>query len=82
MMPSTVFELLKERQMPQPRQNSVNDIFGNTRNFFNEFSKFKQSMRGVKNPKTEVERLLQTGEMSQEQYNEISNMLNNMGMRR
>lgn len=43
--------------------------------FMNEFKRLQHT---VKNPKQEVERLLQSGEMSQEQFNQISQMANQL----
>lgn len=43
--------------------------------FMNEFKRLQHT---VKNPKQEVERLLQSGEMSQQQFNQISQMANQL----
>lgn len=38
----------------------------------------QQLKQTIQNPKAEVERLLQTGEMSQSQFNELSKMAQNI----
>ena len=58
-------------------QQTVNNGFSN---FMSDFQRLQQT---VKNPKQEVERLLQTGAMSQSQFNQLSQMANQiMGGRR
>ena len=47
-------------------QQSVNNGFSN---FMADFQRLQQA---VKNPRQEVERLLQTGAMSQQKFNELS----------
>lgn len=56
---------------PAPQQN----------NMFARFNQFVNQMRGV-NPQQEVQRLLQSGQMTQEQYNQIQQTMNNMFGRR
>lgn len=41
-------------------------------------SAFNQLQQTVKNPRAEVEKLLQTGQMSQQQFNQLSQMANQM----
>ena len=49
-------------------------------NFMNEFQRLQQT---VKNPRQEVERLLQSGAMSQQDFNRFGQMANQiMGMNR
>lgn len=58
-------------------QQQANNGFSN---FMSDFQRLQQT---VKNPKQEVERLLQTGAMSQSQFNQLSQMANQiMGGRR
>lgn len=45
---------------------------GNMAQMVQEFKRFKATFQG--NPKTEVERLLQSGRMSQEQLNQLQTM--------
>ena len=54
--------------------NPLFNQFGNNQNnpmsqFMSDFNRLKQT---IKNPRQEVERLLQTGEMSQKTFNELS----------
>lgn len=54
--------------------NPLFNQFGNNQNnpmsqFMSDFNRLRQT---IKNPRQEVERLLQTGEMSQKTFNELS----------
>jgi hypothetical protein len=54
--------------------NPLFDQFGNNQNnpmsqFVSDFNRLRQT---IKNPRQEVERLLQTGAMSQKTFNELS----------
>lgn len=67
--------------MPNPLYNSlaanaqvVND--GGFSNFINVFNNFKNSFKG--NPRQKVQELLNSGQMSQEQFNQLSQMANQM----
>lgn len=51
-------------------QQSINNGFTN---FMNEFQRLQQT---VKNPRQEVERLLQSGAMSQQTFNSLSQQAN------
>ena len=53
-------------------QRAVNNGFSN---FMSEFQRLQQT---VKNPKQEVERLLQSGAMSQQDFNRLGQMANQM----
>lgn len=53
-------------------QQAVNNGFSN---FMSEFQRLQQT---VKNPKQEVERLLQSGAMSQQDFNRLGQMANQM----
>ena len=44
-------------------------------NFMSEVQRLRQT---IKNPKQEVERLLQSGKMSQQQFNQFSQMANQL----
>ena len=58
-------------------QRPANNGFSN---FMNEFQRLQQT---VKNPRQEVERLLQSGAMSQQDFNRFGQMANQiMGMNR
>ena len=59
--------------------NSLFEQFGNqtSTNPMSQFmSAFKQIQQTVRNPKQEVERLLQSGQMTQQQFNQLSQMAN------
>lgn len=66
--------------------NPIYDQFGGQQNnngfsaFINDFNRLQQT---VKNPRQEVERLLQSGTMSQQDFNRFGQMANQiMGMNR
>ena len=66
--------------------NPIYDQFGGQQNnngfsaFMNDFRRLQQT---VKNPRQEVERLLQSGAMSQQDFNRFGQMTNQiMGMNR
>jgi len=46
--------------------------FGNMQNMIQKLNQFKQSFQG--DPKQQVQQLLNTGKMSQNQYNQLSQM--------
>lgn len=48
--------------------------FGNMMNFLNSFNQFRQNFNG--NPQQMVQNLISSGQMSQDQYNQLSNMAN------
>lgn len=58
--------------------NPLFNQFGNQNNnigdFINQIMDFKKSFTG--NPKQEVEKLLQSGQMSQQQFNQLSQIAN------
>ena len=59
--------------------NSLFNQFGNQTqaNPMSQFmNDFKQLQQTVRNPKQEVERLLQSGQMTQQQFNQLSQMAN------
>lgn len=47
-------------------------LFGNMQNFMTQFNQFKNSVQG--NPQQQVQQLLQSGRMSQEQYNQLHSL--------
>lgn len=49
-----------------------NSPFGNVMKMMNDFNSFRNNFKG--NPKAEVQRLLNSGAMSQSQYNELQKM--------
>lgn len=46
--------------------------FGNMATFLQQFNKFKQAYQG--DPKAQVESMLNSGQITQEQFNQIANM--------
>ena len=65
--------------------NPLFNQFGNNvpnnpmQQFMNEFKRMQQT---IKNPKQEVENLLQTGKMSQQEFNRLSQMANQLMSRK
>ena len=59
--------------------NSLFNRLGNNNNPMSQFmSQFKRLQQTVKNPQKEVENLLQSGQMSQQQFNQLSQMANQL----
>lgn len=50
--------------------------FGNMQQMMQQFQHFRQTFNG--NPKQEVERLLQSGQMTQNQFNQLQQMASQM----
>lgn len=48
--------------------------FGNMMNFMNQFNQFRQGVQG--NPQQMVQNMIQNGQMSQDQFHQLSNMAN------
>ncbi|MBO5740145.1 MAG: hypothetical protein J6R52_03695 [Alphaproteobacteria bacterium] len=64
--------------MPNPLFNALNGQQaqnGGMSDFMDEFKRLQQT---VKNPRQEVERLLQSGAMSQQDFNRLGQMANQM----
>lgn len=57
----------QQRQQPQPKQNNMFQIM-------ERFNQFKQTLTG--NPKDQVMQLLNSGQVSQEQYDQAVQMAN------
>ena len=55
-------------------QNNMFGPFGGMMNFMNQFNQFRLGIQG--NPQQMVQNMLQNGQMSQEQFNQLSNMAN------
>lgn len=55
--------------------NPIFQMFGNFQNFQNQFSTFQQQMNGV-DPRQKVQELLNSGQMSQEQFNTLRVLAN------
>lgn len=75
-MASTLFNYLGSGN--NPNQMNLN---GSSNNLLQQFEAFKKSVN-VADPKAEVERMLASGQMSQETFNTISSMANYMMGRR
>ena len=69
--------------MPNPLFNQFGGQHPANNGFSNFMDDFKQLQQTVKNPRKEVERLLQSGAMSQQDFNLFGQMANQiMGMTR
>ena len=57
-------------------QNPIFSMFGSMQNFSNQFNNFKQnfSQQGFGNPQSLVQNMLNTGQMTQSQFNQLSAM--------
>ena len=55
--------------------NPILSMFGNFQNFQNQFNNFQKQMIGV-NPQQMVQQLLNSGQMSQQQFNQIRDIAN------
>lgn len=55
-------------------QNNMFEPFGGMMNFMNQINQFRQGIQG--NPQQMVQNMLQNGQMSQEQFNQLSNKAN------
>ena len=53
-------------------QPKLTGPFGNIQNMMNRFNQFKQSFHG--DPKQQVQQLLNSGRMSQEQFNQLKQL--------
>ena len=51
--------------------NSIYNDFNNFSNLLNQFNQFRQTFSG--NPQQQVQQLIQSGRMSQEQFNQLAN---------
>lgn len=55
--------------------NSIYQMFGSMQNFQNQLDRFKQNLGGA-DPQKMVQQLLDSGQMSQQQFNIISQLAN------
>lgn len=63
--------------------NPIMQMFGNFQNFQNQFQQFKQQMgKQGGNPQQMVQELLNSGRMTQEQFNQLSAMANMLSGKR
>lgn len=57
--------------------NPIFNMFGNFQNFMTQFNAFKQNVEQTgMNPQERVQQLLNSGQMTQEQFNQLRNMAN------
>lgn len=63
-MANQLFKMLGNSNLPGP--------FGNMQNLIQRLNQFRQSFQG--NPKQQVQQLLNSGQMSQNQYNQLSQL--------
>ena len=61
--------------------NPILSMFGNYQNFQNQFNNFQKQMGGI-NPQAAVQQLLNSGQMSQQQFNQICGLANQIMGRR
>lgn len=54
--------------------NNIFNPFGGAMNFMKQFNQFRQGIQG--NPQQMVQNMLQNGQMSQDQFTQLSNMAN------
>lgn len=59
--------------------NPIFNMFGNFMNFQNQFNAFRQNVlsQGI-NPQQQVQQLLNSGQMSQEQFNQLRYLANQL----
>lgn len=56
---------------------NIMQIFGNMQNFQKQFQNFQNQMRGI-NPQQEVQKMLNNGQMSQQQFNQLRALVNQL----
>ena len=56
--------------------NNMFRRFGGPQNFINQFNQFRQNFSNQQNPQQMVQQLLDSGKMTQEQFNQLSQMAN------
>jgi len=56
---------------------NIMQIFGNMQNFQKQFQNFQNQMRGI-NPQQEVQKMLNSGKMSQQQFNQLRALVNQL----
>ncbi len=63
--------------------NPIFNMFGGFANFINQFNQFRQNfMQSGMNPQQKVQELLNSGQMTQEQFNQLRGMANQITGRR
>ena len=56
--------------------NNMFQRLGGAQNFINQFNQFCQNFGNQQNPQAIVQQLLDSGQMSQQQFNQLSQMAN------
>ena len=56
--------------------NNFLQRFGGMQNFMNQFNQFRQKIGNQQNPQQMVQQLLDSGQMTQEQFNRLNQMAN------
>lgn len=72
-MPNNLYQQLNNFSQPNGSLQQVANNFGGFQNMLNEFNNFRNSMQG-NNPQQIIQQLLQSGRMSQNDYNSLSQM--------
>lgn len=54
----------------------MNNPFGNMQNFMQQFQLFQQQMQGKGDPQAMVQNMLNSGQMTQDQFNQLRMMAN------
>lgn len=57
--------------------NPILSMFGNYQNFQQQFTNFQQQMNGI-DPRQKIQELLNSGQMSQQQFNNLRFIVNQM----
>ena len=70
-MPNPLFNAFNGSRTQNPIPNGNNKM-ANMMNFMNQFKQFRNNFKG--SPQQQVQNLLASGQMSQEQYEQLSNM--------
>jgi hypothetical protein len=60
----------------QNQMSNTFQIFGGLQNFINQFNAFKQQYNGQVPAQMRVQRLLDSGQMTQQEFNQISQFIN------
>lgn len=69
-----LFNLLNNNGMNMGNTMPVNNPMSNMMNLINQFNQFKNNFKG--DPEQQVRQMLSSGQMSQSQFNQLSQMAN------
>lgn len=73
-MANPLFNLLNNGIMNNMSGNGFGNGFGNLTNLISQFNNFKQNFQG--DPKQQVQNMLNSGQMSQSQFNQLAQLAN------